>query len=171
MIEQISKGGVTFGKKNGNGLGLKAAISWIEIWGGSLTLRSSKDVGTTLSINLPLTKTNARFISALPEYAAAGYVVVDDEPEIGRALLKKSNIDGAVFSSITAYGIWLGESSNAEGFLHVFDLHLKHGSGLDLLQSIPWPERAVLYTNDYLNEVALQICADLQVPILPKSFI
>lgn len=172
VLLQLGKSSVTFGKKIGNGIGLKMAKSWIEKWDGQFLIDSEEGRGTTVSITLPLLEVKAKFIAALPVSAKLnGYAIVDDEPEIAQSLVKETQGNGIVFDSITAYAKWLDEADDAHQKVHAFDLHLKHGSGLDLLQSIPWPERAVLYTNDYLNETAIMIAGELGVPIMPKTFL
>ena len=172
IISKLGESAITFGKKNGNGIGLRTAKSWIEKWGGSFSVKSELGSGTAITICLPLAPTEAKFIASLPiDAAEKGYVIVDDEPHMAQTLLKKTGRSGFTFDSITAYGNWLGKTDDAAEYLHVFDLHLKNGNGLDLLQNIPWSEKAILYTNDYLNETALEVAASLNVPIMPKCFV
>jgi signal transduction histidine kinase len=54
VLPKLMTEGFTHGKSNGNGLGLFTARRDIESWGGNITLMSSVESGTTVSIRLPL---------------------------------------------------------------------------------------------------------------------
>jgi signal transduction histidine kinase len=54
LLPAIKSGGISLGKKNGNGLGLSHAIQMMEEWGGKLDINSNINAGTTISISLPL---------------------------------------------------------------------------------------------------------------------
>lgn len=54
ILPKLMTEGFSFGKNNGNGLGLYSAKRDIESWGGSVRITSAIDSGTTVSIRLPL---------------------------------------------------------------------------------------------------------------------
>jgi signal transduction histidine kinase len=54
--EQLFQRGFSVGKAEGNGLGLFNAKQLIESWGGSIRLTSTPGRGTSISIQLPLTR-------------------------------------------------------------------------------------------------------------------
>jgi signal transduction histidine kinase len=54
ILPQLMQEGASFGKKDGNGLGLYHAKKSIESWGGQIQIRSTVGVGTTVSIKLPI---------------------------------------------------------------------------------------------------------------------
>lgn len=54
VLPKLMTEGFTFGKSNGNGLGLYSAKRDIESWGGSIRITSAVDSGTTIAIRLPL---------------------------------------------------------------------------------------------------------------------
>lgn len=172
LLKRLGQFELSFGKTNGNGIGLVSAKSWIEKWGGSLSISSMERSETTVKISLPKAETSARFIASLPKLTnQQGVVIVDDERNMGEALARKFAPGTKVFDSITVYSQWLDEVENPESYLHIFDLHLKHGTGLDLIEMSPWKENCVLYTFDYLNEEAMEKATEWRVPILPKDFI
>lgn len=54
LLPVIKSGGISLGKKNGNGLGLSHAIKVTAEWGGKLDIKSSVGEGTIISISLPV---------------------------------------------------------------------------------------------------------------------
>ena|GEM_PF-3698402 len=54
ILPKLMTEGFTFGKSNGNGLGLYSAKRDIESWGGSIRITSAVESGTTVMIRLPL---------------------------------------------------------------------------------------------------------------------
>ena len=172
ILSRLGSERVTFGKDAGNGIGLQSAKQWIEAWGGSLSIESEQGEGTTISILMPRLEVSAKLVAEIPYAPAQETIVVDDEPEIARQLIDRTGGRGQCFDSIGAYAKWLDNADlSSEKILSVYDLHLKPGSGLDLLRLHPWPARAVLYTNDYLNPDALELSAELGFSILPKTFV
>lgn len=174
ILDRIGREPTTFGKRNGNGIGLFTARQWVEAWGGTFLIQSKEGVGTVVFIRLPRADVSARFVAELPVRPGQEIVVVDDEPEAASLLLRQSGVEGRRFSSIANYADWIEEDSSSESSqeaLSVYDLHLGSGSGLDLLRINPRPDLSVLYTDDYLNEEAVALSGELGFPILPKAFL
>lgn len=172
ILSRLGSERVTFGKASGNGIGLQSAKQWAEAWSGSLSVESEQGNGTTVSITLPRLDTAARFVAEIPVVPQQEVVVVDDEPEMGKQLIERAGGRGQCFHSIASYATWLDNADLSNGkILSVYDLHLNPGNGLDLLRLHPWPQRAVLYTNDYFNADAMELSAELGFCILPKMFV
>jgi signal transduction histidine kinase len=57
ILPKLMREGSTFGKENGNGLGLYMAKRDLESWGGSLQLKSQVGAGTTVELRIPSHKT------------------------------------------------------------------------------------------------------------------
>lgn len=53
ILSKIGTEGFSYGKENGNGLGLHHAIRTIKSWGGDVKIRSKVGVGTTVTLTLP----------------------------------------------------------------------------------------------------------------------
>ena len=53
VLSRLGQKGASFGKKDGNGLGLYHAISTVKKWGGNLTIDSKWGVGTQIRLTLP----------------------------------------------------------------------------------------------------------------------
>jgi len=56
FLSQLAHKGKTFGKENGSGLGLYYAREVLESWGGSLEIKSTLGVGTTVRLIMPFTR-------------------------------------------------------------------------------------------------------------------
>ncbi|MCB0351545.1 MAG: HAMP domain-containing histidine kinase, partial [Bdellovibrionales bacterium] len=54
LAHNIGCEGFTYGKATGNGLGLFNAKQLVQSWGGTISIHSKEDVGTTVSMQLPL---------------------------------------------------------------------------------------------------------------------
>ena len=172
VLQRLGAEQLTFGKKNGNGIGLLTAKQWIHAWGGELSIRSKEGAGTTISIRLPAKESRAHFVAGLALAQDQELVVVDDEPNVAESLMSHLGRKGKKFDSIASYAAWLDSADlSLENIFSVYDLHLKPGSGLDLLRLHPWPKRALLYTSDYLNHEALELSAELGFSIFPKVFL
>ncbi len=60
QFDRVWEPGVSFGKKNGNGLGLSFVKSVVESWGGLVALDSDLNKGTVVSIQLRVTDTESK---------------------------------------------------------------------------------------------------------------
>jgi signal transduction histidine kinase len=54
VLPLIGREGFSYGKDSGNGLGLHYSKKVVEVWGGSLNIRSTPGVGTRVQIGLPI---------------------------------------------------------------------------------------------------------------------
>jgi signal transduction histidine kinase len=52
VAKQFGKKPITFGKENGNGLGLYTSVKLIKQWGGAMQFKLPADDGTTISVSL-----------------------------------------------------------------------------------------------------------------------
>lgn len=172
VLELLGSTQVTFGKANGNGIGLFRAKQWIDAWGGSLLVESAEGKGTTVTITLPRKETAAKFTADLSWLEQKEVVVLDDNALAARSLLKKLDGRGQHFSKMEDYADWLyGSDSMGANAISVYDLRLNPGSGLDLLRINPQPKNALLYTDDYLDAEAMALSAELGFCIYPKPFL
>lgn len=138
ILPHLMKEGATFGKKNGNGLGLFHVKSIVEEFSGSISVSSIK--GTTIKINLPLVeKNNQEDIVLFPNQQL---VIVDDEECIHHAwdILFK-NISGKIqvihLYSGVEFETWITKNSHDafQSRLFLFDYDLKgHMNGLELIE-------------------------------------
>lgn len=65
LMRQVSDGGLSYGKKNGRGLGLKHAIEKIYSWNGDFSIDSKENKGTTVCIKLKKESSPAWFANDL----------------------------------------------------------------------------------------------------------
>lgn len=64
-LERIKNEGGSYGKPDGNGLGLSHARTQIQLWNGKFDLVSTRGFGTSVQLEIP------RWTADLPEYAQA----------------------------------------------------------------------------------------------------
>ena len=110
-LESVGTKGFSFGKKEGEGLGVYSAIKKIETWGGSLRIDSTQGMGTRVIVELP----NA----IKPEWARVkinlegmeSIVILDDDKSIHQMWSEKLRQKALVIYNFT----------NAEKFLEKVD--------------------------------------------------
>ncbi len=172
VIDRLGSTQITYGKANGNGVGLYRAKQWIDAWGGRFFVESTERMGTTITVWLPRKESPAKFTADLSWLKSKEVVVVDDNAIMAQSLLGKVGGKGLHFSSISDYASWLDASEDFnEKTVSVYDLRLNPGSGLDLLRINPEPQKAMLYTYDYLDSDAMELSATLGFSIYPKPFL
>lgn len=71
VLARLGRKGETYGKTEGNGLGLYHAKTSMESWGGGLELKSETGKGTAVTLN---------FVVPMPAAAARMAVLLDDDP-------------------------------------------------------------------------------------------
>ncbi len=131
----------TFGKADGNGLGLFHAKKVVATMGGKISIESQLAVGTSVEIHLPMSKTNdfPLDIELMPNQTV---VIIDDEECVHSAWkLKFQSLEGNFslrhFRNPENFEQWIGVDGLGEPGSRVyfsdFDLRHKEIDGLDLI--------------------------------------
>lgn len=95
ILPRLMMEGATFGKANGNGLGLFHARTTVERMGGTIRIESTVGKGTTVRLRLPLesaavaTLEEAKAVEEISVLPGQTLVVVDDDPRIHEAWADK----------------------------------------------------------------------------------
>jgi signal transduction histidine kinase len=85
VLPKIKNKGGTFGKANGNGLGISSAVMFLESIGGQLEIESEEGFGTTVTLTFPIA-------------ASRDVILVDDDPLIADLWMRAAKKRGVPFS-------------------------------------------------------------------------
>ena len=107
FLEKVRERGFSFGKPQGEGLGLYSSIKKIETWGGSLKIDSEEARGTSVTIELPRVVKPAWASTWMnlkrdtpPQESIENVVILDDDKSIHHILeqkLKDQSYCGPIF--------------------------------------------------------------------------
>lgn len=180
LLKGLGSKGKTYGKKDGLGLGLYHAKQTVESWNGYLTIDSTPNVGTSVSIMLPLAKASIWFVEQLNIAPNSTIVILDDDVSIHqiwddrfeKAHLKQINVKILHFSTPDQLTIWVKDNRNKQHnilFLIDYELIGFKTVGLDLIENLDICSQSILITSHY-DEVELRTrCEHLGVQLIPKS--
>jgi hypothetical protein len=136
--------GATFGKANGNGIGLYHAKELLKQVRGTIRIESEEGKGAEVYLSIPLEKAPPGFVDRLEVPQDALVVMVDDDPLVHMAMNRKleSSLPGfnrAIrLSSANAFEKWFNENGPGDlgKRIYFFDYDLKDaaGNGLDLIE-------------------------------------
>lgn len=179
ILPLLMKEGATFGKEDGNGIGLLHAREALEGIGGSLALSSEERKGTKVHLSIPLVPAPHGFADRLDIPNGALLVMVDDDPLIHQAVKLKvqSSLSTPVvhLSSVGEFETWLIENGPGElgdrVYLFDYDLKDRSGNGLDLIERHGLTFESVLISGMTGDPEVRARIARLGVRWLPKDFL
>jgi signal transduction histidine kinase len=170
--------GVTFGKSGGSGYGLFHAKSYIESWGGNVSVESTSENGTTFSIEIP---------QWAPQHFTIDQgdtvVVLDDDPFIHdtwNSMLKRfaetsgKDFDVKYFSNPEEAQDWISDSEidySKTHFLVDNDLGDEYEKGSELIVNLGITNISTLVTNRYDDKNLGAFCSTHEIELLPKPCI
>ncbi|NNM58255.1 MAG: sensor histidine kinase [Legionellales bacterium] len=174
----ILAGGVSIGKKEGNGIGLSSSRRLIESWNGRFELESIPDHGTHIRILLPETDAANWFLSKLLLLPSQTIVILDDDPLIhdiwkkrfSDETLASENIHFLQFTDANTLSATFPTLPENTLFLVDYELPQYAGNGLNLIHTLDIASRSILVTN---HDDVLDLrdrCLKSGIPILPKVF-
>jgi signal transduction histidine kinase len=179
MLKRLGSRGFTFGKKDGNGLGVWHAKSMIESWGGDFDVKSELYRGTTVTICLPLAEKPSWFADKISLSSSNNVVaILDDDPsihQVWRNRIASSNIPEASaelhhLNTPTELLNWYRKNLPSKAlYLCDYEFNGFSDTGLDLIERIGIAKQSVLVTNHWDDTPVRQRCERLGVRILPKS--
>lgn len=179
LLQKVVERGGTYGKKNGNGLGLSHARETVEAWGGSFHIESTVGEGTCITLEIPRVEAPRWFASTLSEQGVEIVVVLDDDVGIHYLWKKRfekykskdcSPIIHHFYSSdeiVKWYRSNLGSIENCL-FLCDFELIGSRHSGLDVIEMLGIASRSVLVTGQADEPVIQEKCSRQGIRFLPK---
>ncbi len=180
ILNELGYKGKTHGKKDGLGLGLYHAKQTIKSWDGHLTISSTPNVGTTVSIMLPTAKAAVWFVEQLNIMPNSKVIILDDDVSIHqiwnnrfeKANLKNINVEVLHFSTPAQLTAWANDNDNKHAhnlFLIDYELLGFKTSGLDLIEDLEIFSQSILITSHYEDAKVRTRCQQLGVQLIPKS--
>ncbi len=183
ILPKITQKGATFGKREGNGLGLYHAKETLLQWGGTLEIvtesRAARVRGTTLSLLIPAAPPPDWFVPTLKISPGMKIAIFDDDQTIhqiwaGRfeSILKKvKSITLEHLSSSQAlrkfYGLNFTELDDVV-FLVDYEMIGQSETGLDLIEELGIQQQSLLVTSRYEEDHIQERCKRLGIKLIPK---
>jgi len=175
ILPRLMQEGMSFGKVDGNGLGLFQARQSVESWGGQLLIASQVGRGTQVTVLLPLRQAPDWLVTQLQVRSDQSIVVLDDDPTMhlfwGRKLAAFAS-HLISFTTASALVDWFKKDPRANRalFLFDYDLGLPPLNGIQLIEQLGLGSRATLVTGSVLDNALLNATQKLGIRILPKIF-
>jgi signal transduction histidine kinase len=173
--------GFSYGKENGNGIGLFHAKEVIEKSQGKIEIHSQEGFGTKINMTLPKAKAPAGFLRSIEIPIGGTVICVDDDSIIHDVLDSKlrqvrNEISQVVhLYSARAFNDWI--AANGAGTfgsrIYLFDYDLKddEGTGLDLIHSHGLAFESVLVSGMVTDRLVAERAAKIGVKCLSKDFL
>ncbi len=170
----------TFGKTEGNGVGLSHVNELLKKTGGKFLISSIEGKGTKVILTLPLASLPQGFLSKIEVAAETTLVVVDDDPLMPMAWkLRLANDEVNVkeivhLSSLSKFRDWVQENGQGElgERLYIFDYDLKDDlKGLDLIEHYGLAFESVLVSGAADREEVKGRAVKMGVSWLSKEFL
>ncbi len=180
ILKNIGQQGNSFGKKQGNGLGVFHAIKSIESWKGSLRFDSTVNIGTRVTISLPQSEPPIYFISELKIKSDSKILIIDDDENIHHVWerrfscfkyeVKKLNIQLLHFYNSKDVLEWV-EKNKEVSFYILCDYELigDELNGIDLLKRVNLKHRSILVTSRYEEECVIKKCKENGLKLISKD--
>ncbi len=176
VLGQVGQKGYSFGKLNGEGLGLYSAMKKIACWNGNLNIKSQENAGTEVVISLP----NA----ARPDWACSqinlegikSVVILDDDESIHQIWDKKlqSKTSANIYKFTNAQKLMKKIRHLGEKTLYLLDYELRgqKETGLDVVaEGLGHNPRCYLVSNSFQDPDLQRECKDLEIYLFPKTLI
>lgn len=171
ILSKLLSEQVTFGKKLGSGLGLSHAKAYIDRWGGQITITSTKDIGTSVLITLPLIETKVCYRSPMALSKSQKLVMIDDDGTHVEQALNKNGFVTKLFKP-KAFLNWFVQNADIKNHALCLDFNLRESfTGADLARNVPHEFTKYILTDDYMNPEAIAVSKELNIPIMPKNLL
>lgn len=181
ILSKLLRERITFGKTNGNGIGLTHAKEVLQKAGGSIQIESSLGRGTTVAVKLPLSRKVDLFLERVEVPAQGKVVIVDDDSLIHSVWQRRLSEVGTIpsevvhLSSVRAFSDWMQTNGHGEfgERLYLFDCDLKDesASGLDLIEKFGLSFESVLISGMAENAEVRSRTSRLGVRWLSKDYL
>jgi signal transduction histidine kinase len=176
----IFEEGVSFGKKNGSGLGLPYAINKISSWHGDYSLTSEVGEGTEFEMILPQARPATWFAQEINIMENDTVVILDDDIYIHQIWDNRFTVE-----FINAHHLKVHHFQDPNIFFEFCQLHLPlkntrflldyelighQKNGLILAKMLNIGVQSILVTSRYEDQDVREACRKLGMKIIPKPF-
>lgn len=179
LLPKLGQSGQTYGKSDGNGLGLFHAKKSIEAWGGRMQINSRPGEGTEVHVYLPKVPAPGWFVEDVRIPASRFVVILDDDLSIHRVWAKRFSEEGKArgltfknFSTTEAFRAWVLSEFNREQpplFLLDYEIRGCQESGFDVCQQLDLAAHSILVTSAFEDNALRERCQSIGLKLLPKS--
>ena len=177
LLSKVVERGGTFGKKDGNGLGLSHAKATVESWGGKFKIESTVGKGTTITLELMLADSPLWFAGKVTLLPTTTVIILDDDPGIHG--LWEKRLAGLIpkeqvihFDSSQAILEWFRKNLGiVDNPLYLCDFELigSKQTGLDVIDILSIAPDAILVTSRADEAELREKCAKRGLRLLPKQ--
>lgn len=181
VLSTLLRERITFGKPNGNGIGLTHAKEVLERAGGSIGIKSSLGQGATVAVTIPLSKKVDLFLERVEIPAAGKVIIVDDDSLIHSVWQRRLSELGTISTEVVhiasagAFVDWMQDNGHGEfgERLYLFDCDLKDetASGLDLIEKFGLSFESVLISGMAENAEVRSRTSRLGLRWLSKDYL
>jgi hypothetical protein len=163
-LSRLFAHGGSFGKVNGQGLGLYNTKKSITTWGGTIKCENLPQ-GTRFVITIPLMQTGVVF-TTLPKNPRIK--VIDDDPQIP-GILTQAGFEVLDYASNFSDGQRLLADGTSDDFSILVDMRLgQNNLGTELIAQQLGRKKVFLCTNDFDDLTVIKLAREIGVKIVPK---
>lgn len=174
----LGQKGATFGKSNGNGLGLFHAKEQLNRWGGKLSI-SSNNQGTTVMMTIPVAPTPQWHLERINSESYQQVIIIDDDRAIHSVWNKlweqTQDKQLTFFTSLEEfknfYRACFHELPSETIFLFDYEFSETKTTGLDTISQLGIEAQSVLVTSHYNEPAILEKCTEMSIKIIPKPLL
>ena len=178
LIPELGQEGKSFGKPDGNGLGLYYAYKTIKKAGGSISIQSEIGKGTEITITLPRQKAPSWFVPELKTSSVSNIIVFDDDASVHQ--IWKNRLESKYNKTINFYHFsnpsdlkqfYRKNFSELDETTFLMDYEISNNSetGLDLIEQLGIADSSILVTSRYEEKQIRDRCNRLNVKLIPKT--
>lgn len=177
ILKKLGEVEISYGKEDGNGLGVKSAFSLIKKANGSLRFDSTLGQGTKVLISLPGHKLSPSTEKTIMLKKGHEIVIIDDDKamhELWQHRLNEVSVNNTLLISHMVkpddFELWISNNPNHENFQFFIDYQFHNSSinGLDLISKYGLQSRAILVTAHYQEPDVVALAHSLNVNIFAK---
>lgn len=178
VLNKATEKNFTSGKLNGSGLGLYHAKTFIESWGGKIFIESTENIGTTITLLIPIIERASWFIPRIKIKSNQTVIILDDQVSqhhVWDLKLAENGFHGNVKKFLSPNEFLefkkISDFSDDTEYVFFFDYDLGAGEipGLDLLKEVSPSAQRHLVTGHFDDHEIQEICSRENIFLIPKT--